>query len=276
MQKLFNNILVPVTAGNANHSIEKSIEFANQLQCHVHLVGVDSTPVIPLLKTTWVRRQTRARKTAEQKDRLSSLENKYGNELEKGLRLSTHATNGNAEEALATFISLHEIDLVLIDGERNGFPFLKNSINASRLAARINCPVLYLQSHPALNDLKIIVMPVGRSLPINKIRVAAYLAKLYCASIHLVTREKNGLMYEELAYMQKALQVLKDNTDLPVKCKTLSGESLGDIALQYAHEVHAGLILINPGQESFLPGMINRIFSRFVFNESKIPVMMVV
>jgi hypothetical protein len=67
-----------------------------------------------------------------------------------------------------------------------------------------------------------------------------------------VTREKNGLMYEELAYMQKALQVLKDNTDLPVKCKTLSGESLGDIALQYAHEVHAGLILINPGQESFL------------------------
>jgi len=69
---------------------------------------------------------------------------------------------------------------------------------------------------------------------------------------------------------------LKDNTDLPVKCKTLSGESLGDIALQYAHEVHAGLILINPGQESFLPGMINRIFSRFVFNESKIPVMMVV
>src|SRR6185503_13101434 len=109
MQKLFNNILVPVTAGNANHSIEKSIEFANQLQCHVHLVGVDSTPVIPLLKTTWVRRQTRARKTAEQKDRLSSLENKYGNELEKGLRLSAHASNGKEEEGMATFISLHEI-----------------------------------------------------------------------------------------------------------------------------------------------------------------------
>ena len=274
MQKLFNNILVPVIAGNANDTtIEKSIEFANQLQCHVHLVGVDS---IPLLKTPWIRKNRGLRKSVYQSNQLSDLQNKYGKDLEKGLTLSTHTTNGNTEDALASFISLHKIDLVLIDGERNGFPFLKNSINASRLAAQANCPVLYLQSNPALSDLKIIVMPVGRSLPINKIRVAAYLAKLYCASIHLVTREKNGLMYEELAYMQKALQVLKDNTDLPVKCKTLSGESLGDIALQYAHEVHAGLILINPGQESFLSGMINRIFSRFVFNESKIPVMMVV
>jgi hypothetical protein len=64
--------------------------------------------------------------TAEQKDRLSSLEKNMVMNWKRACGFQTHGTNGNAEEALASFISLHEIDLVLIDGERNGFPFLKN------------------------------------------------------------------------------------------------------------------------------------------------------
>ncbi len=249
MQKLFNNMLVPVILDRrTDATIERAVQFANQLQCHLHLVG--TAPI-------------------------SSLQARYCQVLEKGQVLSVHFDKGDLEEIVASYVATHLIDLVYVAGERKKFPFIGKSLNVNRLAGRTNCPVLSLKSNLVLNGLKIIVVPVGKSIPINKIRVAAYLAKRYKASIHLITREKNGLMFEELAYMQKALQVLKDNTDLPVKCKTLTGESIGNIALQYAQEVKAGLIVVNPGIESFLPGMLNRLFSRFIYNESKIPVLTV-
>jgi nucleotide-binding universal stress UspA family protein len=277
MQKLFNNILVPLSINRkADVAIEKAIQFANHLQCNLHLIGIPSVPSLVQGKQRIFLNRNGTQDVAEKKCKLAELQTKYCQQLDKGLMLSISFEKGEPEAIISTYAALHQIDLVLVVGERKKFPFLQQVINANRLAGKTNCPVLTLKADPVLDGLKIIVMPVGKSLPINKIRVAAYLAKHYDASIHLITREKNLLMYEELAYMQKALQVLKDNTNLPVKCKTLVGESIGNIALQYANEVKAGLILVNPGTESFLPGLLNRLFSRFVFNESNIPVMTVV
>jgi len=276
MQKLFNNILVPLCVnGRSNGAIEKAIQFANQLQCNLHLIGISAGSSFVHGNDRIILNRNGYQGLAEKKFKLAELQTKYCQLLDKGLMLSIYFGKGEPEETISTYAALHHVDLVLMVNDQRRFSFLPPVINANRLAGKTNCPVLTLKSDPILSGLKIIVMPVGKSLPINKIRVAAYLAKHYDASIHLITREKNALMYEELAYMQKALQVLKDNTDLPVKCKTLSGESIGNIALQYAQEVKAGLILVNPGSESSLPGLLNRLFSRFVFNESKIPVMTV-
>ena len=276
MQKLFNDILVPVFLNKKPGSaIEKAIQFANQLQCNLHLVGLSPLSSFAFVQKGIFQVVGEDRDDAEKKRIMSDLQANYCQKMEENLLLSIYYERGEPEKIVSAYTTMHPIDLVFVTDEGRGFSFSGKGINASRLARRINCPVLTLKSNPSLNGLKIIVMPVGKSLPINKIRVAAYLAKRYNASIHLITREKNALMYEELAYMQKALQVLKDNTNLPVKCKTLSGESIGDITMQYAHEVKAGLIVVNPGAESFLPGLFNRLLSRFVSSESTIPVMTV-
>ena len=274
MQKLFNNILVPVTLDStAGATIEEAIEFANQFHCNLHLVGITEQSSLKL-RDRLFQLIKETEKKAENKKKLAELQTRYCQKLTKGLVLSAYFEPGDPEDIIATYVGVHQIDLVFVVKEGKRFFGKQNGVNANRMAGKTNCPVLSFNASLGIDGLKIIVMPVGNSLPINKIRVAAYLAKHCKSSIHLVTRERDGLMYEELAYMQKALQILKDNTDLQVECKTLSGESIANIALEYAHSVNAGMIIVNSG-ESFLPGMVNRFFSRLVCNQSRIPVMTV-
>ena len=274
MQKLFNNILVPIEVEAAGSTVEEAIRFANQFHCNLHLVGISKHSSRKLVKPIFSLTNEKD-KIAKNKERLSDLQARYCQKLVKGLVLSVYFEAGEPENVIATYAAVHGVDLVLVVKDTRGFFIRRNSVNANRLSGKTNCPVLSFNTRLSIDGLKIIVMPVGKSLPINKIRIAAYLAKKCHSSIHLVTRERSGLMYEELAYMQKSLQVLKDNTDLPVECKTLSGESIAIIALQYAHQVNAGMIIVNSGVESFLPGMINRFFSRFLSSQSRIPVMTV-
>jgi len=276
MQKLFNNILVPVSMDSKDtETIEEAIRFANQFQCNLHLVGIAQHFSLGLFGEQIFRFINDEEEQAQAKFRLAELQGKYCQTLTKGLSFSVYSEMGEPEEVIATYVGVHRVDLVFIVNERRSLSWKHMRLNADRLAGKTNCPVLSMTSSLALDGSKIIVMPVGRSLPINKIRVAAYLAKHCHSSIHLVTKERAGLMYEELAYMQKSLQVLKDNTDLPVECKTLSGESISIIAREYARQVNADMIIVNAGSESFVPGMVNRFFSRFFLSESRIPVMTV-
>jgi hypothetical protein len=276
MQKIFNNVLVPLRINrNTEATIAKAVQFANRMQSNTHLLCV-----LPYQRGKFLYTRKRfecieARVLSMAQQKMQRLRTSFSRKLNDGLKLFLHLEFGNAEEVIAAYTASQQIDLVYVAESRKKFMFGDNTPNASRLASRTNCPVLTLKSHPALQGLKIIVMPVGPSLPVNKIRVAAYLGKRFNASIHLITRERSALLFEELAYMQKALQILRDNTDLPVTCKTMSGESLGDIAIQYANTVNAGLIVVDPGAENSLPGVMNRLFSRFVFNESPVPVITV-
>ena len=106
---------------------------------------------------------------------------------------------------------------------------------------------------------------------------ATYLAKKYNSRLHLVTLSGSQADPDDdgNTYLLKAYRLIRDNTEVPVECKTLPGENIATITLQYAKDVKADLIVINPGKESLLSGFINRIFSRFLFNESRIPVMTV-
>jgi len=276
MQKLFNNILVPLRINrNTEATIAKAVQFANRMQTDLHLLCVLPYASGKIFRNRKGAESVEGKVYSLAQKKMEQLRFDFSKKLNDGLKLFLHIEFGEAEEVIAAYAGNEQIDLVYVAESRKRFSFGDNAPNASRLARRINCPVLTLKSHPALQGLKIIVMPVGPSLPVNKIRVAAYLAKKFNASIHLITRERNGLLYEELAYMQKVLQLLRDNTDLCVTCKTMMGESLGDMAIQYANTVHAGLIVVGPGAENSLPGVMNRLFSRFVFNESPVPVITV-
>jgi len=276
MQKLFNNVLVPLRVNdNTEATIAKAVQFANRMHSDLHLLCILPYAGRKIFKDVESMAMAERKALGLAQQRMEALELYFSDKLRDGLNLKVDIEFGNAEEVIASYIEMNDVDLVYVAESRKRFSFSVKYPNASKLARRTNCPVLTLKSHPALQGLEIIVMPVGSSLPVNKIRVAAYLAKEFHASIHLITREKNGLLYEELAYMQKALQILKDNTDLSVTCKTLTGESLGDMAIQYAKTVHAGLIVVDSGAENSLPGIMNRMFSRFVFNESNVPVITV-
>ncbi|HVK48305.1 MAG TPA: universal stress protein, partial [Pseudobacter sp.] len=65
------------------------------------------------------------------------------------------------------------------------------------------------------------------------------------------------------------------NTNLNIECHTIHGGNIADTTLQYATDINADLIVVNPGKEMLLSGFVNRLFARLLFNESRIPVMTV-
>lgn len=269
MQKIFNHILVPVYFNRKSDAgIEKAVAFANQMECHLHLLYITGT-----VKYSWLHRLfsgRRAKTDPAKQVRLFELREKYHKQMKQGLRLFASLQQGSMERSVAEYAQYYNIDMILVSPERG-----KQKLDVSRLAGQTHCPVLSTRFDPDLRNLRIIVLPIGSHLPVNKIRVAIWLAKQFNAAIHLLALEKKGTGEQELSYMKKAFRVLKDNTDLPVVCSKIPGESLATISVEYAYAVKAGLIIVNPGTESVYPISLSRLFSRFMVSDSKVPVITV-
>lgn len=269
MQKIFNHILVPVhSSRKSDAGISKAIEFANQMGCHLHLLYINEPP-----RFNWWHRlfyNGRKRFHSNRQVRLFELREQYHKHMKPGLRLFASLQEGNMERSVAEYAELYSIDMILVTQERS-----MHKLNVSRLAGQTHCPVLSTRFDPDLRNMRIIVLPIGSHLPVNKIRVAIWLAKEFNASIHLLSLEKKGTGEDELSYLKKAFRVLKDNTDLPVVCSTLPGQSLATISVEYAYSVKAGLIIVNPGTESVFPASVSRLFSRFMVSDANVPVITV-
>jgi hypothetical protein len=127
-----------------------------------------------------------------------------------------------------------------------------------------------------LHQIHNIVLPVTNVLPLRKIMFATYLARYTNACIHLVAlNDTGGKELNDQACLFKTYQLLKDNTNLAIECHPVDGYNIADTTLEYAEKVKADLIVIEPGKEATLPGLLNNIFSRFLFSASRIPVMAV-
>lgn len=179
-----------------------------------------------------------------------------------------------AERTIAEYTATHHVDLILAQKSPQLLPFVPAGIDINRLAARTNCPVLSL-CNLWFNGIENIVLPIAGYLPTRRIMLATYLARTFNASVHLIslTGSDATANSRNQAYLQKTFQLLKENTSIAVKCNSLEGRSIADTTLEYAKRIKADLILANPGAESLLSG---RMFSRFLFNQTSIPVITVV
>jgi nucleotide-binding universal stress UspA family protein len=274
MKKLFSNILVPVDVSNpSEYVIEEAIELARPFECDVHLLFM-----LPDTSLRYTHPGTWFKNEEDINQRVLKLYSSYIMHLPPPLRLFTSIEKGGHETIITNYAIKNHIDLVVLGKTYPLFSagwFMHSGIN--RLSKKTGCPVLTLQSRSNLDSVRNIVMPVGSSfLPLRKLMFATYLAKKCNSRLHLVTLSGHSeLDAGDNQYLLKAYRLIRDNTEVPVECKTLPGENIATITLQYAKDVKADLIVINPGKESLLSGVINRIFSRFLFNESRIPVMTV-
>lgn len=265
---MFYNILIPVSLNkNTDSAIDKAIRFANQLECHLHLLHIIEPPAFSL---TWLRGALKIEKSKG--DQLLEWRNQYAKRLRPGLKLFATVQEGDAAKLVSRYAEINDIDLVLTGDEPKSFLFFNSRFNISQLTRSITCPVLTIKPLASSSaPFKTIVLPVSRFIPINKIRTAIYLARQFKAAIHLLALENNGrIQQEELACIKKTFRVLKDNTDIPVACNTMTGESLASIAIKYAHSLGDGLIVVNPGAESQLSGFSNHQSSESVLEEPKV------
>lgn len=267
MYKLFNNILVPLNIDrHCDIAIERAVQLSVQFHCDIHLLYLTSKPF-------WKTRPHTAE--AEHKMKLNVVRDQHMAQMPKGCTLHVSIREGNAAGALMQYIALNNIDLILTHKQQRTFGVFDSRMDINRLAANTGCPVLSLQTNPSLQGIKNIVLPVGDQLPLRKIMLAIYMAKDSNAAIHLISLSNNTAAQKRYVYLEKAYQLLRENTSLPIKCKMVMGENIADTTLEYARNVEADLILVKAGDESLLSGPMNRLFSKFLFNRSTIPVITV-
>jgi hypothetical protein len=267
MYKLFNNILVPLAVDrHCDIAVEKAVQLSAQYHCDVHLLYLHS-------KSFWKRWSPTA--DAESKMKLGMVRDRYITQMPKGCMLHVSMREGNAGSVLSQYIAVNSIDLILTQKQHRTFGF-DGGFDINRLAANTGCPVLSLQTNPCLQGIKNIVLPVADQLPLRKIMLAIYMARDSNAAIHLISLSaNNSAAQKRYVYLEKAYQLLRENTRLPIRCKMVVGENIADTTLEYARKVEADLILVKAGEESLLSGPMNRLFSKFLFNRSTIPVITV-
>jgi nucleotide-binding universal stress UspA family protein len=254
MQKLFSNILAPIDLSKQSElAINRAIYLCNKFKCNLHVVCV-----------------------GEFERPASFLKSRYSAQLEPGLSLLISMHKGNIEQVIVEYAAQHYIDLVIMGSFQKAIlGNLFGTLSINRLSWRVNRPVMTVKSRPLPEEIRHIVLPVHGSLPIRKITLASYIANRFNAKIHLVGLAKRFAEHgeEETLYLSKAYQLLRDNTNLEIVCHTESDMNIADATLKYAQRIEADLIIVNSGKELLLSGFINRLFARFIFNESKIPVM---
>ncbi len=179
-----------------------------------------------------------------------------------------------AEEGIIDFSRKFNIDLVILSRTAPSFlkwnhPFFP--LNQNRLLRKIRCPVLNIGSGQGIPPIKNIVLPIGEHFHVRKLLFATCLARPSHSTIHLVAAEG----CEPAGSLHRSYRLLRENTDLPVECRSLHGVNLADMAWTYAKKIRADLILIQYGSESHLAAPLNAFSHRFLFNASRIPVLTV-
>ena len=271
MQKLINHILAPVGSGKKWAMVaERAVHMANHFQCSLHLLYVENNALVPFFGAPDENDKGNSRK------KLSVLNERYSSLLEPGLPLHLSSCRGDAEQLIAEYAIRNFIDVILVSC--SGKPLsgsLFGSLSINRLARKTRAAVLTVNNQPAFEKVRNIVLPVASQIPMKKLMLTSYMARKYNATIHLVglTKRYPHSSVNDTLYLYKTVQLLRDNTNLAVEYHILPGENIADKTLEYAQQINADLIVVNPGKELLLSGFINKLFARFIFNESAIPVL---
>lgn len=249
--------------------VDKAVHIATKFNANIHLLSV--------IKKRFWSLQSFSDKVAHKKTQLHELKEKFSPSVAKGCLLHTQVWEGDLENSIADYAAISHIDLILAQKQPSVIPGINAGININRLAAQTNAAVLSLLPTPSFKGIKNIVLPVSGYLPTRRIMLATYLAKNFNSAIHLISLTGSSNVSESKchAYLEKAYQLLRENTNLPIKCKTIIGKNIADTTLEYAKRMDAGLILVNQGTESLLSGPSNPMFAKFLFNQSSIPVITV-
>lgn len=279
MEKLIKQLLVVVDFSDKSRMVLDSIiPLANEMKCDIHLLYVIQPSVLPFSINSHQFIAVKSDQTAWATSRMMAMQGELIPLMGKGRFLYSHVVEGGIERSIRNFTLRHDIDLTIITHRRR-YAWSKwlSRINIYRLARKIQSPVLNIPETAQISHIRNIVLPVTNVLPLRKIMFASYLAQYHDARIHLVALKPSAgeHLEDENSYLYKSYQLLRDNTNLSIECHPVTGENIADTTLQYAEKVNADLIVVQPGKEVELPGILNNIFSRFLFSASRIPVMAV-
>jgi nucleotide-binding universal stress UspA family protein len=274
--KLYN-ILVPVTLNSRNKwAMAKAVELANNFSCSIHLVYVVNKRFLSLfpIQRNRVTPYESRRDLLRAQKRLEDLKYRYKDQLCGDASIEISVLEGNPRKELLNYIDKYEMDLVVVGLAK--FNFLQriiSSIAISRLARRINIPVLAVRASGLVSHFKKIVLPLHEDVPMRRIKLATMLARNFRSTVYFVSLRET--IDKQPSLLNAALEVVESLSTIPVQCFLLEGKNLAKSTLEFSKKINADLILVNPVKEFRLPGFWNKITNKLISYGSSIPVVTV-
>jgi hypothetical protein len=278
MQKLFTKILVPVNFNrNTRWSVEKAVQLANKFGCDILLLHVESpTSVFPFLFNTYFSGSLVRSDDEFLKKKMKEVMRVYKPKLKEGLIMTSVITAGYWQTVIKDVIVTEHIDLALIPRNQKrlgGALIYRISIN--KLSQQTNCPIMTITRNLNANHLQNIVVPVFDPLPLKKLTMATYLSFETGGCIYLMGKDDSATSRHGKGHLMRAYQLLNEFGKMDIHCALQGSEDSGSSTLAFARNVKANLIVVNPGQESRLRGLWNKLRGKYLCRESDIPVLTV-
>ncbi|MGK2864060.1 MAG: universal stress protein [Chitinophagaceae bacterium] len=258
------NILVPVDfTSKYIWAISKAIELSNSFNCNIHLVYIAGKRK-SMFSADY--------KTEEILKKLEHIKTIYQNQIwGKGI-LEINILNGNRPKQIAKYIQQYQIDLVVTGlPEFNFIQRTISSVSISRLAKKINIPILAIRADGNVCHFKKIVLPVSGKIPLRQIRLAALLGKAFDSTVFFVSLRKQ-MDERTQGIFETALEMVQNISSIPVQCFFLEGRNLAKSTLEFSKKINADLIMVNPIKEFTLPAAWNRITKKILSYSSRNPV----
>lgn len=280
MQKLFNNILVPVDFSDSSLKlVQKASDIAYQYNCNIHLLHVVTPSVFSFLpfgdsymyvNVPGVVIDNRKELEAEMEKYCSVINDRRREENVPAYTI----LKGTWNDAILNIIEEQQIDLVLI-GQQPVISKRKVKINPDKIAFKKNIPVITIPLNRNITPLRSILIPVTDFLPVRKLIYGIYMASVYEATLKLVGIENKNTKNSVGHFLKKAYGLIKDNCDVPVSLVKVKSENIAGAVNEFASRTSADLVIVNPGTQTRMPGFLSTLWGNILQRYSPLPVLTV-
>jgi len=276
MQKLFNKILVPVDCfSKSTRLLDEIIDIAFQYNCSIHLLYVVTPSLFDNLLFGSVKEELHDGLIENRKELESSMDKFYAYIKHSQKYNGTAAYSilkGNWTDCIAETVSKHKCDLVLI-GQHSKLRRRNIKINPDKIATDTGVPVITIPHNRRMTKLYSIVIPVTDFLPIRKLMYGIYMASCYKTTIKLLGVENEKTMTRVKYYLEKAYALITDNCNIPVDIKIIAARNVAGAVNEFSIMHSADLVIVNPGTQTKMPGLLSSLFGNILQRYSPLPVL---
>lgn len=277
MQKLFNKIVVPVDfSTNSKKAIQKAVELANEYNCSISLLHV--VTVTPLSTIAFAEGHMSIPYQAI--DNYTELEFQLKRFVDYAMLYGTIEVDyavklGSWNESIIEFTLQNNIDIVLIGQKEKIFSKRKMLLNPDRIAERTNVAVITIPSNRRITKLFSVVIPITGFLPIRKLMYGIFMATNNNTKIKLLAVENEKTKGNAHHYLQRACALIKENSSVNVETEIILSNNVAQAVNEFSRSHSADLIILNPGTQTKMPGLMSSLLGNIIQKYSAPPVLTV-